>query len=69
MGARQRRDETPEQKAQREKKLAEAVKTILTCIGEDPEREGLMKTPDRYAKALMFFTKGYEENIRGKLSQ
>ncbi|KAI8884867.1 GTP cyclohydrolase I [Backusella circina FSU 941] len=64
MGARQRRDESPEQKEEREKKLADAVKTILTCIGEDPEREGLLKTPDRYAKALMFFTKGYEENIR-----
>ncbi|EIE77358.1 GTP cyclohydrolase I [Rhizopus delemar RA 99-880] len=44
--------------------MAEAVKTILTCIGEDPEREGLLKTPERYAKALMFFTKGYEQDIR-----
>lgn len=66
MGARQRRDETPAQREEREKKLAEAVKTILTCIGEDPEREGLVKTPDRYAKALMFFTQGYERNIHGK---
>ncbi|CAO0792555.1 unnamed protein product [Mucor circinelloides] len=63
LGARQRRDETPAQREEREKKLAEAVKTILTCIGEDPEREGLVKTPDRYAKALMFFTQGYERNI------
>lgn len=66
MGARERRDETPEQRQEREKKMAEAVKTILTCIGEDPEREGLLKTPDRYAKALMFFTQGYEKNINGK---
>jgi hypothetical protein len=66
LGARQRRDETPAQREEREKKLAEAVKTILTCIGEDPEREGLLKTPDRYAKALMFFTQGYERNIRGR---
>lgn len=66
LGARQRRDETPAQREEREKKLAEAVKTILTCIGEDPEREGLVKTPDRYAKALMFFTQGYERNIHGK---
>lgn len=65
LGARQRRDETPAQREERETKLAEAVKTILTCIGEDPEREGLLKTPDRYAKALMFFTQGYERNIRG----
>ncbi|CAO3679848.1 unnamed protein product [Rhizopus stolonifer] len=64
LGARERRDETAEQKLEREKKMADAVKTILTCIGEDPEREGLLKTPDRYAKALMFFTKGYEQDIR-----
>lgn len=66
LGARERRDETPEKRAEREAKLAAAVKTILTCIGEDPEREGLLKTPDRYAKALMFFTQGYEKNINGK---
>ena len=45
-------------------KLSGAVRTILECIGEDPDREGLHGTPERYAKALMFFTKGYEENLR-----
>jgi len=40
-------------------KMQEACKTILECIGEDPEREGLVKTPSRWAKALMFMTKGY----------
>lgn len=45
-------------------KLSGAVRTILECVGEDPDREGLHGTPDRYAKALMFFTKGYEENLR-----
>lgn len=48
----------------RHDKLANAVRTIFECIGEDPSREGLLQTPDRYAKALMFFTKGYEENVR-----
>jgi hypothetical protein len=44
-------------------KLTEAVRTILECIGEDPTREGLLETPERYAKAMLFFTKGYEEDL------
>jgi GTP cyclohydrolase I len=46
--------------------MCDAVKTLLECVGEDPNREGLLKTPMRYAKALMFFTKGYEDNADGK---
>ena len=48
--------------------IAESVRTILHALGEDPTREGLLKTPDRYANALLFFTKGYEESLSGKLS-
>lgn len=40
-----------------------AVRTILECLGEDPDREGLRDTPKRYAKALLWMTKGYEEQI------
>ena len=46
------------------KKLEGAITTILECIGEDPDREGLRGTPERYAEAMLFFTKGYEENVR-----
>src|SRR6202012_3951402 len=63
-GTRQRLESTPEETEERVQKLAGAVRTILECIGEDPEREGLRETPERYAKALMYFTKGYEENVR-----
>ncbi|KAK5137750.1 GTP cyclohydrolase 1 [Meristemomyces frigidus] len=54
----------PEDAEARLQKLSGAVRTILECIGEDPDREGLHGTPERYAKAMMFFTKGYEENLR-----
>jgi GTP cyclohydrolase I len=47
-------------------KLAGAVRTLLECIGEDPDREGLQRTPDRYAKALLWMTKGYEEKLSGE---
>ncbi|ODM20919.1 GTP cyclohydrolase 1 [Aspergillus cristatus] len=63
-GTRERLESTPEQVEERVQKLAGAVRTIFECIGEDPEREGLRETPERYAKAMMYFTKGYEENVR-----
>ena len=49
-------------------KLTEAFKTVIECVGEDPGREGLARTPLRAAKALSFFTKGYEQTITGKNS-
>ena len=44
-------------------KLQELTVSLLEEIGEDPSREGLLKTPKRVAKAWKFFTKGYYENI------
>lgn len=55
---------TPKQSEERLQKLEGAITTILECIGEDPDREGLRGTPERYAKAMLYFTKGYEENVR-----
>ena len=38
-------------------------------MGEDPDREGLKGTPERYAQAMLYFTKGYEENMKGMPSR
>ncbi|KAF4120719.1 GTP cyclohydrolase IA [Geosmithia morbida] len=62
-GTRQRRQETEEQAKERLEKMSGAVRTLLECAGEDADREGLLATPERYAKALLFFTKGYQDNI------
>jgi GTP cyclohydrolase I len=42
------------------KKLAEHYHEIIKLIGENPDREGLMKTPERVAKAMQFLTHGYD---------
>lgn len=43
-------------------KLAEHYKAILTLLGEDTEREGLLKTPTRVAKAMQILTRGYTQD-------
>ena len=42
--------------------IEKAVESTLAQIGEDPQREGLKKTPHRVGKALQFLTKGYKED-------
>ncbi len=42
-----------------EKRVRELIRELLIEIGEDPEREGLLKTPERVAKAYEFLTQGY----------
>jgi len=49
---------------ERLKSMQESVRTIIGAIGEDPAREGLLETPMRMAKAMMFFTQGYEQSLQ-----
>jgi GTP cyclohydrolase IA len=48
--------------ARDETSAEQAVRTLLQHIGEDPEREGLMRTPYRVVKALEYLTRGYKED-------
>lgn len=42
--------------------LKAAYSNIITAVGEDPQREGLLKTPERMAKAMQYITQGYGMN-------
>ncbi len=52
-----------------EKELENAVFKVLELIGEDPNREGLLKTPHRVAKALEFLTEGYRKDPKEILNE
>jgi GTP cyclohydrolase I len=43
--------------------IAALLRRILTALGEDPDREGLRKTPERFEKALRYLTSGYHQDI------
>jgi GTP cyclohydrolase IA len=43
--------------------IADLVRKMITLLGEDPNREGLRKTPERFEKALKFLTSGYQANL------
>ena len=48
--------------------LMKSYKDALTHLGENPEREGLLKTPERLAKAMQFATQGYHEDAKEVLN-
>jgi GTP cyclohydrolase I len=50
-----------------QQKIASAVEVILGQIGEDPTRQGLLKTPERVAKAYDFLTQGYQQSAEDVL--
>ena len=43
-------------------KIAELIREILIQLGENPDREGLRRTPERFEKALRFLTSGYRQD-------
>jgi GTP cyclohydrolase IA len=47
--------------------LIEDFHSVLTQVGEDPQREGLLKTPERAAKAMQFLTQGYQQSAEAIL--
>ena len=52
-----------------DKEAEEAFKTIITWIGEDPKREGLIETPRRVVKAFKEYFKGYHQDAKTELSK
>ncbi len=53
----------------KDEEFEQAVTKVLELLGEDPKREGLLKTPSRVAKALKFLTEGYDQNPEEILNQ
>jgi GTP cyclohydrolase I len=52
-----------------EKEMQNLITRQLTLMGEDPRRDGLLKTPERVQKALEFFSKGYKQDLKEILNE
>jgi GTP cyclohydrolase I len=48
--------------------IADLMRKVIALVGEDPSREGLRKTPERYEKALKFLTSGYNQSVETVLN-
>ena len=48
--------------------IADLMRKVIVMLGEDPNREGLRKTPERFEKALKYLTSGYQQNIDSLLN-
>ena len=46
-----------------QERLQDSVRVMLKSLGEDPDREGLLKTPKRVAEAMQFLTQGYDQSL------
>ncbi len=53
----------PENIELNKEKMMDSVRVMLESVGEDPEREGLLKTPKRVAEAMQFLTQGYDQSL------
>lgn len=59
----QRRESTPDDEASHVADISEHYREIINSLGEDANREGLVDTPQRAAKAMRFLTRGYRQNL------
>lgn len=50
-------------------KIATLVEALLTELGEDPQREGLVRTPERVARSMKYLTSGYQANLEEIVNQ
>ena len=61
--------QTPQQVPEDLAALASAVEIILKQVGEDPSRDGLVRTPQRVAKSLRFLTSGYRADVDALINE
>lgn len=53
----------PSRRGPREAEIGHLITQLIRYLGENPEREGLIRTPERVARSLLFLTSGYEQDL------